>query len=111
MAVPFDVAYATLTAPLEPPVRDTLTVSGPVLWFTAYVAADNLSAPALACWLPVIVAVAVTGDPNVAPPVAADRVTLKLFVPVNGVAVLTGTLKVFAAVSPLAQLSVPLAAV
>jgi hypothetical protein len=46
--VPFDVAYATLTAPLEPPVRVTLMVTDPALCATAYDEADNARVPALA---------------------------------------------------------------
>jgi hypothetical protein len=48
---------------------------------------------------------------TVAPALGLESETLKVLLPVNGVALLTATENVFAAVSPSAHLSVPLAAV
>ena len=47
----------------------------------------------------------------VAPPAAAESVTVKVFVPVNAGVAAMGIEKLFVAASPAAQLNVPLAAV
>jgi hypothetical protein len=49
--------------------------------------------------------------PSVAPPEACESVTVKDLLPVNGVALLTGTEKVLAAASPAVQFKVPEVAV
>ena len=54
--------------------------------------------------------VVVTGVPKLAP-VAPDNVTLKVFVPMKGAALLIATVKLLDAESFAAQLSVPLVAV
>lgn len=109
-AVPLLVANFTDAAPLEPPARVTLSVTDPAVCATVAVDADiatlPVDAPAPA---PVIVTTALAGEPALAP-VAFDRVTEKVFEPLNG-AVLTGTAKVFAVASAAAQDNVPLAAV
>ena len=58
-----------------------------------------------------MVVMAEAGDPRTAAPETPESATLKLRVPENGVALLTATVKVFVAESPLAQLRVPLLAV
>jgi hypothetical protein len=60
---------------------------------------------------PPIVTVPRFGVPNVAPPVALDRLTVKLLAPVNGAALLMGMEIVLVLASPAAQLKVPVAAV
>jgi hypothetical protein len=60
---------------------------------------------------PEIATAALAGVPTVAPALGFDRATVKDFVPVKGVVFIIGTEKLFVAVSPLAQLTVPLTAV
>jgi hypothetical protein len=106
-AVPLLVTYFTVAAPLEPPVRLTLTVTLPADCATLIVAADSATLPgAAAAPLPLIVTTALAGDPIFAP-LASDNVTVKVLEPVNA-AELMVTAKVFAAVSPLFHDSVPL---
>ena len=60
---------------------------------------------------PVMETAAVAGVPTLAPALGLESPTLKLFVPVKGVEFATGTEKLLAAVSPLAQVNVPVTAV
>jgi len=110
-AVPFAVAYPTLTAPLEPPVRFTVTLTAPALCITASLAAESCTLPTALTASPLIDTMALPGLASVAPPPAPDSVTVKDFAPANGVALLIGIDTVFVAASPSAQFSVPLAAV
>lgn len=106
-AVPLLVAYATLAAPDEPPVRSTVTVRVPVLWLTVYVEADKASAPTAGAAAPEIVTVALPGLAMLAPALGLERATVNVLFPVNGVASLTGIAKDFGEVSPLAHFRVP----
>jgi hypothetical protein len=110
-ALPLRVAYATLAVPDEPPVRFSVTVSVPELWDTAYVEADRAKEPTGAAAEPAIVTVACPGLAMLAAVLGLDRVTLNVLFPENGVAPLIGTVKLFAAESPLAHCRVPLSAV
>ena len=56
---------------------------------------------------PAMLTVAVVGVPRVTPLVGLDNVTVKVLVPVNGVALLTGTTMFCGDESFAAQLSVP----
>ena len=59
----------------------------------------------------VMVMVSVVIAPSMAPPVGAERLTVKLSVPVKLAVVLSGTVMVFAVASPSAQVNVPLVVV
>ena len=109
-AVPLLVAYFTEAAPLEPPVRLTVSVTLPADCAMLTVDADSATVPgAVAAPLPLIVTTALAGKPTFAP-VALESTTLNVFEPVKGVE-LKVTAKVFAVASPSLQDSVPLAPV
>jgi hypothetical protein len=109
-AVALAVAYATLTAPAEPPLRVTLTATLPALCDTAKLAADSSSAPTGAEASPLIVTLALPGLLIVAPALGCDSATLNDLLPVNGVVFMMATENVFACASPSAQVKVPLVA-
>jgi hypothetical protein len=107
-AVPLLVAYGTLTAPLEPPVRFTVIVTEPALCSTVSLAAESCRLPGALAASPVIETIALLGLASVAPPVGPDNVTVNDLAPVNGVALLIGIDIDFVDASPSAQFNVPL---
>jgi hypothetical protein len=89
-----------------------VTDNDPALCATDRLEADNITLPGVAAAAePVIDTEALVGIKIAAPPLAADKATVKDLLPENGVALLMLTEKVFDAASPLAQDKVPMAAV
>ena len=83
--MPLLVAYFTEAAPLEPPVRLTVSVTLPADCAMLTVDADSATVPgAAAAPLPLIVTTALAGKPTFAP-VALESTTLNVFEPVKGV--------------------------
>jgi hypothetical protein len=81
-------------------------VTLPAFSFTLYVAELNWIVPGGGT--SIMVNTAVLGEPSVAPPVGLLSVRLTVSLPSVALSVKIGTLNVLLAVSPLAQLNVPL---
>src|SRR3569833_1275230 len=102
--------------PAEPPVRLTDTDTVPSAWETEYEGAENARVPAGAgagavLRSPEMVMVVEAGSPIEAPLAGFDSARPNVLLPEKAVASLTEMLMVFAAVSPLLQVNVPLIAV
>ena len=97
----------TATAPALPSVRVTVRSATPVPSGAANVAALNWKMPGGRTSLSWMVAVAVAGEPSVAPPVGAESMTWNDSLPSTAVSSVIVTVKVLLAVSPFAQVRLP----
>ena len=105
-AVPSTVAQLTLAAAAVPPRRVTVRV-------TVAVASETVAVAALSCSVlssSVMVTVVEVGAPREAP-TGPERVTVKVRAVLTAALSMIGTLIVLGAMSPSAQLSVPLVVV